>query len=318
MNSSFAIGIDLGGTKLRAALVDTSGNVVRHNHVLTDATGGPKAVLDQICSLVDDMRANVAPSAVLGVGMAAAGPIDTVAGLAVGTPTLKGWEHVPLVSVLERELLLPVRVENDGVAAANGEWLFGAGRGVGNLVYVTVSTGIGGGVVLDNRVLHGRRGMAGHIGHMTVMRDGELCPCGNRGCWEAYASGTAFTQRARKLLPDVSRYPDARAVFDAAREGNDIAQRLVDEEADWLGVGIANLLHLYSPELVVLGGGVSNNFDLLHKGIMARINTAAMGAFRDARIVPATLGDNPGLVGAAALLFAPDCATSAIGVESMH
>jgi glucokinase len=141
--------------------------------------------------------------------------------------------------------------------------------------------------------------------------------CGHRGCWEAYASGTAFTLRARKIFQDLDRYPDARAIFDAAREGNESAQTLVNEEADWLGLGIANLLHLYSPELLVLGGGVSNNFDLLREGIMTRINTCAMGAFRDVRVVPAMLGDNPGLVGAAALLFDPIRLTSRVGIQTV-
>ena len=146
---------------------------------------------------------------------------------------------------------------------------------------------------------------------MTIIRDGEMCPCGNRGCWEAYASGTAFARRARgradgdasTTLGKGGAVIDGRAVFEAASEGDTLAYALVSEEADLLGVGIANLLHLYSPDIVVIGGGMANGFDLLRPGIAARINSAAMPSFRDTPIVRAALGDNSGLIGAAALAF---------------
>jgi len=305
-----AIGVDIGGTQLRAALVDAGGAVVRRSATRTDAAGGPAAVVAQIGALVTEITSSAERGDVLGIGVSAPGPLDTERGVALGVPTLAGWESVPVGRLIEEALGLPVRVENDGIAAANGEWRFGAGRGLANLVYVTVSTGIGGGVVLDGRLVHGHRGLAGHIGHMTIVKDGRLCGCGNRGCWEAYASGTALARVARQALAPARHdgQPaefDPGAVFAAARAGDAAAVRLVDAEADWLGIGIVNLLHLFSPQVVVVGGGVSNGFELLREGICARIVANAMPAFRSARIVPAGLGDNSGLVGAAAL-FLPE------------
>ena len=288
------LGIDIGGTRLRAGLVDGNGALRARAETATDARGGPAAVVAQIVALVTDVSAGVARGDLRGAGVSAPGPLDTGRGVALGVPTLSGWVDVPIAAMLAEALGLPVRLENDGIAAANGEWRFGAGRGRSNLVYVTVSTGLGGGVVADGRLLRGRFGMAGHIGHMTVVRDGAPCPCGNRGCWEAYASGTAFAARAGREPP---------AVFAAAAAGDAAALALVGEQADWLGIGIANLFHLYSPELVILGGGIASGFALLEAGIRARLARNAMPAFRGVEVVAAALGDNAGLVGAAALLF---------------
>jgi glucokinase len=153
--------------------------------------------------------------------------------------------------------------------------------------------------------------MAGHVGHMIIVRDGELCPCGNRGCWEAYASGTAFSLRARvraasstsTALGSNGAVVDGWAVFEAALRGDALAVELVSEEADLLGVGVVNLLHLYSPEIVIVGGGLSNGFELLHPGIVARINRGAMAPFRDTPVVRSSLGGNSGLIGAVVSVF---------------
>ena len=300
MSTPLAIGIDIGGTQLRVALVDGSGAILRRAAVRTEASAGPSAVIAQIAELVAQVTDGVDRSAVLGAGVSCPGPLDTITGTALGVPTLAGWTDIPVVRLIGAALDLPVRLENDGIAAANGEWRFGAGRGLANLVYVTVSTGIGGGIVLDGRLLHGRRGMAGHVGHMIVERDGVLCACGNRGCWEAYASGTAFAAAATKAAKPLA---DAKAVFDAARGGDALALSLVAEEADWLGIGVVSLAHLFSPQKIIIGGGLANGFDLLLPGIARRLAEGAMPAFRDVEVVPAMLGDNPGLVGAAALWF---------------
>lgn len=289
-----ALGIDIGGTRVRAGLVDGRGMLRARAETATDARGGPAAVVAQIAALGDEVLAGVARRDLLGAGVSAPGPLDTARGVALGVPTLSGWVDVPIAALLAEALGVPVRLENDGIAAAHGEWRFGVGRGLSNLVYITVSTGVGGGVVADGRLLRGRLGMAGHIGHMTVVRDGAPCACGNRGCWEAYASGTAFAARAGR---------EPRAVFAAAAAGDAAALAQVAEEADWLGLGIANLLHLYSPELVILGGGVATGFALLAPGIRARLARNAMPAFREVGVTVAALGENAGLVGAAALLF---------------
>jgi glucokinase len=306
-----AIGVDLGGTQLRAALVDASGAVLARASTLTDVDGGPRAVVQQMLKLVAEVGHDVPTSAIAGVGVSAPGPLDSAAGVVLGIPTLPGWIDIPIVEWLNASLGLPVSLENDGVAGAIGEWRFGAGRGLSDFVYVTVSTGIGGGVIADGQVLRGRRRLAAHLGHMTTLADGEVCRCGNRGCWEAQASGTAFTDFARKRAADAPSSAlfyraaslDGRQVMDAARAGDALALQLVAREAEFLGVGVVNLLHLFSPAAVVVGGGMSNGFDLLHPGIQQHVRTCALPPFRDVPVVVAHLGQNSGLVGAACLVL---------------
>ena len=307
--SPLAVALDLGGTQARGALIDAAGTVLARAHTRTAAAAGSEAVVQQLHELVVSVMRDTAAERVRGVGVCSPGPLDTFSGVALGVPTIAGFVDFPLRRMLETRIGLPVQVENDGIAAAIGEWRFGAGRGFSNVIYVTVSTGIGAGIIADGQVLRGRRGLAGHAGHMTIVRDGELCVCGNRGCWEAYGAGPALERRARRqalVNPSSALHADADAlqaadVFAAAETGDALARELVAEEADILGVGIASLLHLYSPEIVVIGGGLSAAFDALAPGIRARLQTSAMHAFRDIEIVPAALGANSGLIGAATL-----------------
>lgn len=306
-----AIGIDLGGTQVRAALVDGS-RLLERAAERTDTAGGPHAVLRQIARLI----AQVAPdrAQVRGLGICAPGPLDTETGTILNIPTLPGWDGLPLRDILADETGLPVALENDGIAAAYGEWRHGAGRGLRHLVYVTVSTGIGGGVVLDGRLLHGRQGMAGHVGHLPLAAQGPGCSCGAAGCFEALASGSALGRLAREAAqgePDsrlALRGPDgltAREVVEAAREGDDLARRLLEDEAAWLGLGFVAILHAFSPEAIVMGGGVAEGFDLLEPGIRRAIRARAMPAFREVPVVRTGLGGNAGLIGAAALALGP-------------
>ena len=189
-----------------------------------------------------------------------------------------------------------------------------APKGLRHFVYVTVSTGIGGGVVVDGRLLHGRRGMAGHVGHMIIEPDGPRCSCGAHGCFEALASGSALARAGREAVSADAVEPagdecnpadaiTARDIVAAARQGDSLALALLGREATWLGIGFSNLAHLYSPQAIVMGGGVSQAFDLLQANIAATFRASAMPPFRDTEIVPAMLGDNAGLAGAAALVW---------------
>ena len=193
-----ALAVDLGGTDLRAAVVSETGVVSAFASVETDSRGGPDAVVMQIAGLLDEVR-RAAGCAPVGVGVAAPGPLDPEAGLVIAPPTLAGWRDVPLAALLEARLDLPVRIVNDANAAALGEWRFGAGRGTRNMVFVTVSTGIGGGVIVDGRLLHGFRGLAAEIGHMTIA-DGspDYLFGGAPGAFEALASGTALGRNATR------------------------------------------------------------------------------------------------------------------------
>jgi glucokinase len=322
MSGPFAIGFDLGGTQVRAALV-RNGEVVARSAASTEISG-PTAVMDQFRHLATEVRGTVDMSAVGAVGVAAPGPLDTVSGIVDHIPTLPGWDEFPLKQALANAFQRLVVVENDGIAAAYGEWKHGAGKGLNNLVYATVSTGIGGGVVVDGRIMRGRRGMGGHIGHFRMAPDGPVCSCGAMGCFEALAAGTALGKRARALA---ARHPEgylgrkatqgavlSKDVFEGARLNDPQCVELVREEADYLGVGFTGLIHIFSPEIVIMGGGVSKAFDLLTEGIHAVIERDAMAPFKDIRVVPAHLGDNSGLVGVASLAFSmADRSTSSAG-----
>ncbi len=293
MNHPFTLGIDLGGTQLRVGVVDQQGRVLRRAAVPTDVAGGPKTIVAQMLRLAHEVKQDATIAA---AGISSPGPLDSDTGITLDLPSLPGWNNFPLRDVLARALGLPVTLENDGIAAAVGEWKFGAGRGFNNIVYATISTGIGGGVIANGHVLRGRGGLACHIGHMMIMEHGPVCGCGGTGCFEVLASGTAFSAAAR-----AAGFADATAVTAAARLGDTKAKAVVAREAELLGYGFASILHLYSPERLIMGGGVSSAFDLLAPGIRAQIDRHAIPAFRAVEIVPAGLGDNAGLVGAAAL-----------------
>ena len=295
MNKNLTLGIDLGGTQLRVAVVDQQGQVLRRAAMATDVAGGPNAIIAQMIKLASDVGVGF-QDRIRAAGVSSPGPLDLERGRTSDLPTLPGWFDFPLRDTLAEKLVLPVVLENDGIAAANGEWKFGAGRGLNHLVYVTVSTGIGGGVVVDGHLMHGRRGMAGHVGHMMIAPDGPICGCGGKGCLEALASGTAFGVAAR-----AAGFTDGKHAVELARAGVEKAKGLVDQEAQWLGYGFASLLHLYSPERLIIGGGLSAALDLMMPVIRAQIDRHAMPAFRNVEVVPAALGDNAGLIGAAAL-----------------
>jgi glucokinase len=305
------IAIDFGGTQIRAARVDERGNVGHRVALSTLAQSGPIAVMDQIAEAARNAAQGLAASDILGYGVSSPGPIDTVKGIAITLPSIPHFENFPVVSALEERLNHNIYLENDGIAAAIGEWKYGAGSGHQSVVYVTASTGIGGGVIVDGTVLRGRKGMAGHVGHLCIDHNGIRCNCGNTGCWERYAAGPFFAARAREAAaanPSSSLHAKASNlepsdIFAAAKAGDELALSLVEEEATYLGVGITSLLHLFSPEVIVIGGGMSNAFDQLHPGISAYVADNAMLSFRDVPIVKAALGDNSGLIGAAALVF---------------
>ena len=290
-----ALAFDLGGTRLRAALVTAQGEIKNHEEVATDVAGGPAAITVQMQALARQLGST---GKINTVGIACPGPLDSSTGITLGIATLPGWTNFPLRQTIAEEFSLPTILENDGISAAFGEWTSGAGQGCSNMVFVTISTGIGGGVIVDGNILHGARGMAGHVGHMMIAQQGPACGCGGVGCFEALASGTALSARAR-----AKGFASAAIAVEQARTGNAIALALVEEEATYLGYGFASLLHLYSPERLVIGGGVAQALDLMRNRIHQEIQRLAMPAFRDVQILAAKLGDRSGIVGAARLAF---------------
>jgi glucokinase len=311
-----ALAVDLGGTELRAALVGEDGALLARETEPTLAREGPPAVIDQMARLLSRLETRAVGATILGVGVGAPGPLDPARGVVRRAPTLHGWSDVPLAALLGDRLGRTVRLENDANAAALGEWLFGAGRGTRHMVFVTVSTGIGGGIIVDGRLLHGHLGMAGEIGHMAVSDSDIACPCGATGCWEALAAGPALARfaNAAAALEATSLPRDgtisARDVVAAASAGDALAGRLLAREAHWLGVGLANLLHLFSPECIVIGGGVAAGLSALRPEIEQVMRSRAMAAYRDAPLLPASLGADAGLTGAAGLILSSVHASS--------
>lgn len=309
MSEVLTLGMDLGGTQARTALV-RGGEIVRRLAEPTDTEGGPDAILGQFRRMAAELRAGTERAAIVGAGICTPGPLDTETGTTLHIPTLPGWEDFPVRERMAEALSLPVVVENDGTAATFGEWRYGAGQGKRHVLYVTVSTGIGGGAVVDGALLHGHRGMATHMGHFRMASDGPVCACGATACFEALAAGTALAKRARAAATApgghlgavaAARRVETRDVVEGARAGDPACLALIAEEAALLGQGFTGLMHLFSPELLIMGGGVSNAFDLLEDGIRAVVRRDAMPPFREVPIVRARLGDNAGLIGAATL-----------------
>ena len=290
------LGIDIGGTRMRAAIVAADGTVLSRAECLTPATAAPDAIIAQLAALVLQVGQGHAPDTLLAAGVCAPGPLDVTRGLAIATPTIAGFVNYPLRDKIAAAIGLPTFLEHDGHAAAFGEWTFGAGRGHANMVYVTISTGIGGGAIVDGALQRGRQGMAAHVGHMTIDPNGPRCACGNYGCWEAMAAGPAFAATAQ-----AAGFIDGASVFAAARAGDAKAAGLIKDQSRWLAIGLVNLIHIYSPDLVVLGGGVTNGLDLMRPFLQSQITLRAMPPFRDVPFVQAQLMDNAGIVGAAAL-----------------
>jgi glucokinase len=296
MDRRNTLGIDIGGSRIRAAVVSPEGGLLTRAEGVTPARASGDAVVEAVAQVVAQAMQGHAVGSLLGAGVGAPGPLDALQGLALSTPTIDGFRDFPLRDRIAGAIGLRTLLDHDGHAAAFGEWQFGAGWGHHNMVYVTVSTGIGGGAIVDGRLQRGRRGMAAHVGHMTLLPDGPVCNCGNPGCWEALAAGPALTAAARR-----AGFADGEAVFAAARAGDPGAMAVAAAEARWLGIGIVSLLHVYSPDIVVLGGGVMNGLDVLHPAMSSEIAARAMPPFRDTRVVRASLLDNAGLIGAAAL-----------------
>lgn len=296
MEALNTLGIDIGGSRIRAAVLSASGMLLTRAEGVTPARASADRVVAVVAEVVAQATAGHAPETLMAAGVCAPGPLDSVQGLALSTPTIDGFRDYPLRDRIAAAIGMRCLLDHDGQAAAFGEWQFGAGQGVANMVYVTISTGIGGGAVVDGRLQRGRRGMAAHVGHMTIAPEGPLCNCGNPGCWEAFAAGPAFAVAAR-----AAGFADGEAAFAAARAGDARAQSVVAVEARWLAIGIVNLIHIYSPDIVVLGGGVTAGLDVMHDSLMREIAARAMPPFQGVPVTRASLTDNAGLIGAAAL-----------------
>ena len=305
------IGVDIGGTKIAAGVVDEEGALLTTNRVETPAT--PEGVIDAIAEAV---RGASAEYEVEAVGIGAPGYVDDKRATVLFTPNLS-WRHEPLKDKVEQRIDLPVVIENDANAAAWGEYRFGAGAGYGDVLCITIGTGLGGGVIIGGKLHRGRFGIAAEFGHIRMVPDGLLCGCGNQGCWEQYASGRALVryaqqraaatpERAVELLALGDGTPEGvrgKHISQAARRGDSVAVDSFRELARWAGAGLADLASLFDPGAFVVGGGVSDEGELVLDPIRKSYRRQLVGSrWRPhAEVLAAQLGGKAGLVGVADL-----------------
>ena len=313
------IGVDLGGTNtvVGAMTYDGSEPFAVHS-IATRAELGADAVVARIANLIEQVISETSAATgrtradFIGVGIGSPGPLDRRRGVVIFTPNL-GWRDFPLRDRIQDAVQLPATLDNDANCATLGEWWLGAAKGAQNVIGFTLGTGIGGGIILEGRLYHGSSDVAGELGHTTIDTNGRRCSCGNYGCLEAYASGPAIAERAREalaggepsILPamvgsDLSRLT-AATVYEAAHQGDELATEVVRDTARFLGAGIANMLNIFNPEIVVLAGGVTQAGDALFEPLRAEVRRRAFKPAVDAcRIVPGSLNGKAGVIGAVA------------------
>lgn len=304
---SVHIAVDIGGTHMRAAYYPAHSHepLVRKK---IDTRHPSESVWDRLVKLIASIWP--ADEKVAGIGVAAPGPLDPYNGILFSAPNIPEWVNLPIGELLQEQFRLPVAVGNDANLAALGEWTFGAGIGHKHLVYMTISTGIGGGVIVDNRLLVGARGIAAELGHVTVQPDGPLCGCGQRGHLEALAAGPAIARwveaEIKKGVPSslgTLERITTKQVAEAANLGDDLSTRALDRAGTYIGRALADILHIFNPSIIVLGGGVSRSGDLLMNPIRKEMEARVMNPhyLDNLTLTTAALGDETGLLGALAL-----------------
>lgn len=305
------IGVDIGGTKIAAGVVDEEGTILETHKVPTPST--PQGIVDAICSAVAGAGKGHDIEA---VGIGAAGYVDDKRATVLFAPNID-WRHEPLKDKVEQRVGLPVVVENDANAAAWGEYRFGAGQGHEDVICITLGTGLGGGIIIGNKLRRGRFGVAAEFGHIRVVPDGLLCGCGSQGCWEQYASGRALVRYGKQranATPESAEILlglgdgtvdgiEGKHISEAARQGDPVAVDSYRELARWVGAGLADLASLFDPSAFIVGGGLSDEGELVLDPIRKSFRRWLIGGrFRPhAQVVAAQLGGRAGLVGAADL-----------------
>lgn len=314
MRGKLYLGLDVGGSKISAALADSTGQMYALRRQSTPPDG--KLALEMLLEMARDLQEHVTggQATIEGIGIGFGGPVDYPNQRIRRSHHTAGWGvNIPLAQTLGEELGLPVRLDNDANTAALGEALFGAGKGKERILYINVGTGIGGALVRNQQIYHGAHSNAGEIGHIIVAKDGAECACGNRGCLEPLASGTAMARRAIQLL---SEDPDAETglraveedeitgvlVGDLAVKGDEFCRKIVAEAAGWLALAAANAANLWDPDAIIIGGGVSGTGEALMEPFRENFRAyATPPQAEETDLLIARLGYDAGVIGAAAL-----------------
>lgn len=307
---NYVVGVDLGGTKISCALSDLEGRVVAQTTIPTLAHEGDNPVLGRIIKTIEMVleEGNVATNEVAAIGIGSPGPLDAKKGIIVTTPNLP-FKNFQLVKPIEEKFSIPTYLDNDANVAAIAEFMFGAGKGTENMVYITVSTGVGGGAILNGKIYRGSTTNALEVGHTTVFPGGPRCGCGNLGCLEATSSGTAIGKRANeavssKVETSLRDYETVTSyeVFKEAEKGDAVSKKILDEAFNYLGIGVANIIASFDPDKVIIGGGVSKGGDVLFNKVQEVVNERCFKSMAEyCKIVPAGLGTDAGVLGAVAL-----------------
>ncbi|MEI7751945.1 MAG: ROK family protein [Candidatus Omnitrophota bacterium] len=301
----YAIGIDVGGTKISVTLGTSSGKILARKKVTTRILSKSKACVEEILTSVRQIfpEFKLSSKDILGIGIGAPGAVNSKTGVLPRSPNLAGWAGIPIVRIFRNKFKLPIYLANDANAAALGEWVFGAGRKMKNLIYITVSTGVGGGLILNGQLYEGAGFVAGEIGHISVVPEGRKCKCGRRGCLEAYASGTAIAHFYNELKK--KKVKGAKEVGLAASSGDKVAIESYRKAAYYLGIGLANLMNVLNPEAIVIGGGVLKSAPPVYwKEVLRSAKGHAWPeAFQTTKVLQSPLLGHSGDLGALALVF---------------
>ncbi|WP_294388172.1 ROK family protein [uncultured Clostridium sp.] len=308
MEKKYVVGVDLGGTKIYTALVDLDGNIIKEKTVETLAHEGEQAVMGRIIDTIDYVTEGTDKNLIKSIGIGSPGPLDVKNGIIIENSNLP-FKNFAIVKTIKEKYDLPTYLDNDANVATLGEFMFGAGKGTENMVFITASTGIGGGAVLNGKLFRGATGNALEVGHMTVSTEGPRCGCGNLGCVEALGSGTAIGKRAKEAVStnvttSLKNYDNvtAKEVFKEAANGDRVAKNILNTSLTYLGIAVANTITNFDPEKVVVGGGVVNGGDIVIDTIRNVVEERCMAAFvENCTIEKAVLGGKAGVLGAAAL-----------------
>lgn len=308
MEKKYVVGVDLGGTKIYTALVDLEGNIIKEKTVETLAHEGELAVKERIIDTINYVIDGTDKDLIKSIGIGSPGPLDVKNGIIIENSNLP-FKNFAIVKTIKETYDLPTYLDNDANVATLGEFMFGAGKGTENMVFITASTGIGGGAVLNGKLFRGSTGNALEVGHMTVATEGPRCGCGNLGCAEALGSGTAIGKRAKEavlsnVVTSLKNYENvtAKEVFKEAANGDRVAKNILNTSLTYLGIAVANTITNFDPEKVVVGGGVVNGGDIVIDTIRNVVEERCMAAFvENCTIEKAVLGGKAGVLGAAAL-----------------
>ena len=308
----YVVGFDLGGTNMRAGVVDAAGKIISKCDAATRAdVDDGDTIIRRMGDLVDEaiVKSGMKRESIASIGLGVPGPLDPKAGSVCDSPNLGQLNGKPIRDSLKKRFNLPVNLENDANAAAWGEYIAGAGRGVQDMLMVTLGTGIGGGIVLGGRLHHGIDHTAGEFGHVVIIADGRDCNCGSHGCVEAYASVNTTVRRCVEALAAGAKSSLSsiqadklvcKDIFDAARKGDALGLKVVDDTAEYLGILCGTLANLFNPERIVFAGGMIKDWDFLHGRIVAAFKRRAFPVpFKRCELKPAELGGDAGLIGAA-------------------